>query len=132
MEHLRAKIKKKILRGAKKYGKLIGIKGMDSWTVQKTIKWIIAKSFWSVKFIRCDASGRNSSHFSGPSCMIDAFYVGSPMYAPWGLFHKEQKTYFYEQKSYFCGASHSETSFSAKTQPFELSLNFLDRAEYRL
>jgi hypothetical protein len=48
------------------------------------------------------------------------------------LFHKEQKTYFYGQKSYFCGASHSETSFSAKTQPFELSLNFLDRTEYRL
>ena len=42
-----------------------------------------------------------------------------------GLFHNEQKTYF-------CSASHSESSFSAKTQPFELNLNFLDRAEYRL
>ncbi len=32
----------------------------------------------------------------------------------------------------FCGALHSESSFSAKAQPFELSINFLDRAEYQL
>jgi hypothetical protein len=43
-----AKIKKKIINGAKKYGKLLGIKDIDivPWTVNKTIKWIFAKSFW--------------------------------------------------------------------------------------
>ena len=32
----------------------------------------------------------------------------------------------------FFDAIYSESSFSAKTQPFELSLSFLDRAENQL
>ncbi len=62
MEHLWEKIKNKFVRGAKKYGKLLGVEDIDifPWTLKKTIKWIFAKSFWSVKFLRSDASERNS------------------------------------------------------------------------
>ena len=60
MEYRGAKIKKKLLRGAKKYGKFVGIKDMDSWTVKKTVNWICVKSFWSVIFF-FDASERSSS-----------------------------------------------------------------------
>ncbi len=52
MKHLRAKIKNKIIRGAKKYGKLLGVEDIHifPWTLKKTTKWIFVKSFWYVKF----------------------------------------------------------------------------------
>jgi hypothetical protein len=51
MEHQRAKYSEKFLRGAKKYGKLLGVKDMHifPWTAKKTINWILVKSFWSVE-----------------------------------------------------------------------------------
>ncbi len=66
MKQLWAEIKKRILRGAKKYGKLLHVEDIDilPWTVEKTVKWILVKSFWYVKFFRYGCIGRGAKRLA--------------------------------------------------------------------